>query len=98
MGARRYSFKNDERETVEGVKLFYLLPDDVYEERDERGLFPFTASVPLECFHQLSALPGEYELEERSRPGRDGRKQTVVTGLRYVGGATVGVSPNHSTV
>ncbi len=85
MGARRYSFpKDDGTGQMEGTTLYYLDPQNQAKDEDLDGLFPFQVNGPPAMFHQLPALPGEYELKMERRPGARGKATEVLVGLEYV--------------
>lgn len=89
LGARRYSFKDDAGELVEGVTMHYLA--EPVESRDEIGYLPLSISAPVQVFRELRSLPAYADIDFRQRPGRNGRPQLVAVGLRYLGEASIGV-------
>ncbi len=83
LGARRYSFDGEDGGRVEGVTLHYLT-DDQFPDENQKGQLPMQVSAPSEVFHQLSQLPGQYEIDFRQRPGRGGKPALACVGLEPV--------------
>lgn len=84
MGARRYSFRDDDGARVEGAKLHYLTLDGAPDgDIDEKGEIPFEVSAPLAVFDQLGEVPAFYEVDFRQRPGRGGRPTLQAARVSY---------------
>ncbi len=95
LGARRYSFKDDDGDRVEGAKLHYLTLDAIDGEdldSDQRGEIPFEVSAPFTVFDQLGEVPAFYDVDFRQRPGRGGRPTLQVAGVSYLGACRLGES------
>lgn len=93
LGARRYSFKDDDGSKVEGAKLHYLTLDASEDPDPDRvGEIPFEVSAPLSLFPELSEAPAYYDVEFRQRPGRGGRPTLQVAGVSYQGPVSLGAS------
>lgn len=84
LNAKRYSFKNDDGEQVEGTTLQYLEPGELVAEENRRGAEVLTITAPVDFFGQLSTLPGLYDLNFRQRPGKNGRPTLTVTSARFL--------------
>lgn len=87
LGARRYSFKDDDGQLVEGAKLHYLTLDGE-DEADSRGDIPLEVSAPIALFNDLQQLPGFYDIDFRQRPGRGGRPTLQVAGVGFERGVS----------
>lgn len=83
LGARRYSFKDEQGQQREGVTLTYLT-GEVETEGDRLGASPMSISGPLDIWRDLRTLPGYYEMEMRQRPGKNGRPSLHLAGVRFV--------------
>jgi hypothetical protein len=83
LNAKRYSFKNDDGELVEGTTLQYLDPEEEVQEANRRGAEVLTITAPVDFFDQLHTLPGSYDLNFRQRPGKNGRPTLAVTSARF---------------
>ncbi len=93
LGARRYSFKSDDGDQVEGAKLHYLTLDAIEGEDagdDQRGEIPFEVSAPFTVFDQLGEVPAYYDVDFRQRPGRGGRPTLQAAGVSYMGPCRIG--------
>lgn len=90
LNAKRYSFKNDDGEQVEGTTLQYLEPGELVDESNRRGAEVLTITAPVDFFDQLPTLPGVYDLGFRQRPGKNGRPTLAVTSARFLSGAELG--------
>ena len=91
MGARRFSFPRDDGSgKMEGTTLYYLDPQNQAKDEDLDGLFPFQVNGTPSMFHQLPALPGEYDLKMERRPGARGKATEVLVGLEFVGEVSFG--------
>lgn len=92
LGARRYSFRSDDGERVEGVTLHYLTLDgerDTPTDDDQVGEIPFSVSAPISLFPELRSAPAYYDVDFRQRPGRGGRPTLQAAGVSYLGAAHV---------
>jgi len=87
LNAKRYSFKNDDGEQVEGTTLQYVEPGELVEEENRRGAEVLTITAPVDFFGQLHTLPGLYDLAFRQRPGKNGRPTLTVTSARFLAGS-----------
>lgn len=97
LGARRYSFKDDDGALVEGAKLHYLTLDGELDgSTDEIGEIPFEVSIPRDVFAQLREAPAFYDVDFRQRPGRGGRPTLQAAGVSYQGPVSFGASSNLS--
>lgn len=84
LGARRYSFRDDDGARVEGATLHYLTLDgESATDGDQRGEIPLQVSAPLAVFSDLAELPGYYDVDFRQRPGPRGRPTLQATGVSY---------------
>ena len=93
LGVRRYSFKDDDGERVEGAKLHYLTLDASEDEDldvDQRGEIPFEVSAPLGLYDKLGEVPAFYDVDFRQRPGRGGRPTLQAAGVSYLGPCRLG--------
>lgn len=90
LNAKRYSFKNDDGEQVEGTTLQYVEPGELVQEENRRGAEVLTLTAPVDFFNQLATLPGLYDLGFRQRPGKNGRPTLTVTSARFLSGAELG--------
>jgi hypothetical protein len=95
LGARRYDFKDDDGARVEGVTLHYLTLEGS-EGSDSMGEIPLQVSAPPGVYHQLSQLPGSYDVDFRQRPGRGGKPTLTATGVSYLGAISLGDPENGS--
>ena len=89
LGIRRYGFKDDGGERVEGSKISYLTLD-AEDEEDSRGEIPLEVSAARSMFEKFDELPGFYDLDFRQRPGRGGKPTLQLAGLKYSGPASIG--------
>jgi len=91
LGARRYSFKDDDGQRVEGATLHYLTLDGSQDgTTDEVGEIPLAVSAPHSVFAQLTEVPAYYDVDFRQRPGRGGRPTLQAAGVSYLGEAAIG--------
>ncbi len=91
LGARRYSFRSDDGERVEGATLHYLTLDgEQGSSTDEVGEIPLAVSAPLSVYQDLRTAPAFYEVDFRQRPGKGGRPTLQATGVSYLGAASLG--------
>jgi len=85
LAAKRYSFKNDQGEQVEGTTLHYLdIEGGPSNEASRVGFEPLTITAPLEVFESVQEVPALYSLDWRQRPGKNGRPTLSVTGLKWL--------------
>lgn len=98
LGARRYSFRSDDGERVEGATLHYLTLDGEPDTStgDEKGEIPLAVSAPLAVFQDLRTAPAFYDVDFRQRPGKGGRPTLQATGVSYLGEASLGDVLAHS--
>ncbi len=89
LGIRRYGFKDDGGERVEGSKISYLTLD-AEDEEDSRGEIPLEVSAPRSMFEKFDDLPAFYDLDFRQRPGRGGKPTLQIAALKYAGPASIG--------
>ena len=89
LNAKRYSFKNDDGEQVEGTTLQYLDPSEEVDEANRRGAEVLTITAPVKFFDELHTLPGLYELVFKQRPGKNGRPTLTVTTARFLDSASL---------
>jgi hypothetical protein len=87
LNAKRYSFKNDDGEQIEGTTLQYLEPGELVAEVNRRGADVMTITAPVDFYDQLSTLPGVYDLGFKQRPGKNGRPTLTVTSARFLSAA-----------
>jgi len=84
LSAKRYSFQGSGG-IVEGCKVTYCDSPDP-SDRDFKGLPVVTiTSFDRSLFDQFPALPGEYELEFRQKPGKDGKPVLSIASVLPVG-------------
>lgn len=82
VAAKRYSFKNDQGQMVEGTKLHYL---DLEQEQDKdtAGSIPASVSLKYEEFSEIGKLPAIYDFEFGIK--LQGNKPVVkFVGMKYV--------------
>lgn len=89
LNAKRYSFKNDDGEQVEGTTLQYLDPTEDVQEVNRRGVEVLTITAPVDFFDQLHTMPGTYDLTFKQRPGKNGRPTLAVTSARFLDSASL---------
>lgn len=87
LGVKRYSFKNDQNEQVEGTKVHYVdLKGEV--PKDTIGTVPASTNLPYSAYGEFKSLPAIYELE-MGITLRGGKPVVQVTGVEYVSQAEV---------
>lgn len=92
LGLRRYDFKDDDGQRVNGVSLHYVMPE-ASEEEDEYGHMPMKENLTPEMARQLSEVPAFYELEHKMRPGRNSKPTPTLTGITFAGPASLDSAP-----
>lgn len=93
LGARRYSFRDDGGQRVEGATLHYLTLDgEDHADEDQRGEIPMQVSAPLAVYQDVARVPAFYDVDFRQRPGRGGRPTLQAAGVSYQGPASLGAS------
>lgn len=93
LGARRYSFSDDEGKRVEGATVHYLTLDSELggiTDHDQVGELPMQVRAPLAVFEDLREAPAYYDLDFRQRPGPRGRPTLQLAGLSYLDAAPIG--------
>lgn len=91
LGARRYSFRDDDGARVEGATLHYLTLDgEQGSGTDQVGEIPLAVSAPSAVFQELARVPAFYDVDFRQRPGRGGRPTLQASGVSYLGEASIG--------
>ncbi len=93
MAARPYDFKDDDGSRVEGATLHYCTSDPAMDARSV-GHVPLNISAPVKFFHLLDSVPGHYDIEFGQRPGRGGKPQPTVVGMRFIGEQDLGFTSN----
>jgi hypothetical protein len=92
LNAKRYSFKNDDGEQVEGTTLQYLEPGELVAEANRRGADVMTITASVAFYDQLPTLPGVYDLGFKQRPGKNGRPTLTVTSARFLEASLLGTA------
>lgn len=84
LSAKRYSFRT-ESGLVEGCKVTYCDQPDP-SDHDFKGLPVVTiSSFDRSLFDQFPALPGEYDLEFRQKPDKNGKPVLSIASVLAVG-------------
>lgn len=76
LNVRSYSFKDEEKRTVEGATITYLDLDNEPEE-GEKGIAPLSISATLDQAHDFTTVPGLYDLQFKHRRGAQGKTRVV---------------------
>lgn len=77
-----YRFAGEGGEVVEGCRVQYL--DRRANRSTEKGLGVYSITCPKAMWDEFPVVPGWYELELGQRPGRHGRPQVTVEGVRFL--------------
>ena len=81
LGVRRYGFRNDRGELVEGIKMTYL---DTPEQGDNaKGYTPLTITAPIELWRDFEVVPGFYDVDFRQRPDSRGKPVLVLDSVKF---------------
>jgi hypothetical protein len=83
LSARRYSFKDDNGQQIDGVTVTYLT-DDNQDEGNTRGCIPLSITAPLALWEAIPPLPAFCDMEFRQRPGPKGKPTLTLTQVRYL--------------
>ncbi len=96
LGARPYDFKDDDGARVSGATVHYLV-DTPGTDAEAVGFLPMNLPAsPVVCDEiRAAGAPAFYEMEFGQRPGRGGRPQTTLSGVKFIEAVSFGGSTDH---
>lgn len=98
LSARRFDFKNDDGEQVEGVKIFYVEDWEPEERQNGKGVELLEATLPLEIWSRMSPEPADYNAHFNLVRGQKGKAMLQVTDIEHIQPfkpfASAKISPN----
>lgn len=82
LGVRRYSFRNEQGQQVEGMRVTYL--DALEDSTNAKGFSPLTIGCDNSRWNEFSRVPGMYDLDFRQRPDSKGKPVLVLGESRFL--------------
>lgn len=92
--AQKYEFTSEKTgEIIKGCNLYYI-NDSQVETDSAVGDAPMKVAASDEAFREikLNKAPGVYEINTRTKPGKDGQATVVVTQAKFVEAFTLAQS------
>jgi hypothetical protein len=82
--AQKYSFISDKNETISGMNAVYVTDYQV-ETENAVGDAPVKVDISEEVFLEVKKhkAPGIYEINTRTKPGKEGKATLVVTQAKF---------------
>lgn len=90
--AQKYEFPNEKTgEIIKGSNVYYI-NDYQVETENAVGDAPMKVATSEEVFAEIKKhkAPGVYEINTRTKPGKDGQATVVVTQAKFVKAFTLG--------
>ena len=84
--AQKFEFPNEKTgELIKGCNVTYIT-DYQNETESAVGETPMKTSVTDEVFNNIktNGAPGIYQIDTRSRPGKDGKATLMITNTKFV--------------
>lgn len=84
-GLKTYSFKKDDGQVLEGVKVSYIARE-MAKGQNEKGYLPLQSSLNLQCLNDFKEIPGVYDVNYDMVPGKGNKPTLAITGFNFVKG------------
>lgn len=81
IGYKTYSFKNDNDEKVEGIKVSFL--GERARGLNETGYLPLQASLKIDMLSRFKEVPGLYDAKFEMVPGKGNKPTLALTDFEF---------------
>lgn len=87
-GLKSYSFKREDGQVLEGVKVSYL-SEERAKNQNENGYLPLQSSLNLESLKDFKEVPGLYDVKYDMVPGKGNKPTLAITGFSFIKGVNL---------
>lgn len=84
-GIKSYSFKREDGQVLEGVKVSYI-GEVRASKQNENGYLPLQSSLSLESVKDFKEVPGLYDVKYDMVPGKGNKPTLAITGFNFIKG------------
>lgn len=88
-GIKSYSFKKDDGQVLEGVKVSYI-GEVRASKQNENGYLPLQSSLNLECVKDFKEIPGLYDVKYDMVPGKGNKPTFAISGFNFIKPVNIG--------
>lgn len=81
-GYKTYSFKNDNDEKVEGIKVSFL--GERARGLTETGYLPLQSSLKVDMLSRFKEVPGLYDAKYEMIPGKGNKPTLALTDFEFI--------------